>query len=307
MKKLNTAQLRLPVGYLLAGLALAGIGLYEAERHAQAKTAVANEKRPSAETARDTVFAEGRIVTPVGAEVTVASELTGLVKKLHAVEHQNVKKGDVLVELGTSVERAELAEARAHVAEAKVELAFFERELGRTQTLRERGVLPEAEFDKVKHQVDATVARITGLSAQVAILERRLEKAVLRAPISGKVLTQHISEGEVVQGGGPLFTLVDLSQLEVEAEIGEFDIPRVANGAMAAVVAEGFSKQSWSGKIVEVPEWVTSRRLKPLDPGRPSDTRVLPVKVSLPEGHPLKLGQRVEVQIAALAPEAETH
>ena len=39
------------------------------------------------------------------------------------------------------------------------------------------------------------------------------------------------------------------------------------------------------------------RRLKPQDPGRPSDTRVLLVKVALDEKTPLKLGQRVEVEI----------
>jgi hypothetical protein len=51
------------------------------------------------------------------------------------------------------------------------------------------------------------------------------------------------------------------------------------------------------GKIEEIPDSVVARKLKPEDPGRPTDTRVLLVKVALLEKTPLKLGQRVEMEI----------
>ncbi len=47
----------------------------------------------------------------------------------------------------------------------------------------------------------------------------------------------------------------------------------------------------------ESPDAVVGRRLKPQDPGKPEDTRVLLVKVALLEPTPLKLGQRVEISI----------
>ena len=59
----------------------------------------------------------------------------------------------------------------------------------------------------------------------------------------------------------------------------------------------GFDGKQWRGTIEEIPDAVTSRRLKPLDASKPIDTRVLLVKIALNEPTPLKLGQRVEVQI----------
>jgi hypothetical protein len=50
--------------------------------------------------------------------------------------------------------------------------------------------------------------------------------------------------------------------------------------------------------VEEIPDAVMARRLKPQDPGRPSDTKVLLVKIALGGKTPLKLGQRVEVAIA---------
>lgn len=89
--------------------------------------------------------------------------------------------------------------------------------------------------------------------------------------------------------------LADLTRTRVEAEI-EFDVVRVALGAPVTISAEGFG-HSWSGIVEEIPDSVISRRLKPQDPSKPIDTRVLLVRVALSERSPLKLGQRVEVQI----------
>ena len=69
------------------------------------------------------------------------------------------------------------------------------------------------------------------------------------------------------------------------------------NGAAVTINAEGFDGKEWRGTIEEIPDAVTSRRLKPLDASKPIDTRVLLVKIALQEATPLKLGQRVEVQI----------
>ena len=63
------------------------------------------------------------------------------------------------------------------------------------------------------------------------------------------------------------------------------------------VTAEGYDGKVWQGRVEEIPDAVVGRRLKPQDPGKPEDTRVLLVKVALLEPTPLKLGQRVEIRI----------
>jgi hypothetical protein len=56
--------------------------------------------------------------------------------------------------------------------------------------------------------------------------------------------------------------------------------------------------------VEEIPDTVVGRRLKPQDPGKPEDTRVLLVKIAFQEPTPLKLGQRVEIRIAGSDPGA---
>jgi RND family efflux transporter MFP subunit len=282
-------------GTLAAVVALAGFLAYEAQRASVAEAAPA-QKRPSASASKG-VFAEGRIVAAAGAEVTISAEVGGRIVQLLVTERDSVKAGQVLVELSASDRQAELVEARARLSEANVDLAFLQRELARAESLAGRGVVPESQLDRARYDAELVKARTRTLGAGILRLQDVIGKATVSAPQEGVVTVQHADQGEVIAAGAPLLTIVDLSRLRIEVEVGEFDIPRVALGDVALVRAEGYEGQTLRGEVVEVPPWVTSRRLKPLDPGRPTDTRILPVKVSLPGGHPFKLGQRVEVEI----------
>jgi hypothetical protein len=90
----------------------------------------------------------------------------------------------------------------------------------------------------------------------------------------------------------------------VEAEADEADAPALRLGALAEVSAQGHGP-AVRGAVEEVADSVTVRRLKPQDPSRPTDTRILAVKVALPSGHRLKLGTTVELRIEAEAPGLE--
>jgi len=286
---------RIGYGTLAAVVLLGGFLTYEAKR-ARVAQAAPTTQRQASEPAKG-VFAEGRIVAAVGAEVTVSAEVGGRIEQLTVTERDWVTAGQILAELSATDRKAELAEARARLGEANVDLSFLQRELGRAESLAARGVVPEAQLDRARYDADLAKARTRTLVAGIGRLEDVIAKATVSAPRDGVVITQHADLGEVVTPGMPLLTVVDLDSLRVEVEVGEFDIPRVKLGDTAAISAEGFDGQTLRGEVVEIPEWVTSRRLKPLDPGRPTDTRVLPVKVSLPKGHPFRLGQRVEVAI----------
>ena len=117
------------------------------------------------------------------------------------------------------------------------------------------------------------------------------------ATIDGVVLARFVELGETVPPGARLATVCDLTKLRVEAEVDEFDADRLAPGDLAVITAEGHPGESWPGRVEEVPDRVAERQVRPEDPGRPSDTRVLLVKVAPDKPLPLKLGQRVEIEI----------
>ena len=90
--------------------------------------------------------------------------------------------------------------------------------------------------------------------------------------------------------------LADLDRSRIEAEVDEFDVTRLKVGSPVEIRAEG-DPASWRGKVEELPQAVGPRKLKPEDPARPTDIRVLLVKVAPDRPLPLKLGQKVELRI----------
>jgi HlyD family secretion protein len=243
------------------------------------------------------VAAEGRVVTYPGDEVIVGTDFAGTLVRLAVKEKDVVRRGDLLAEFNASEEKAALVQARARVteADADVRLALFE--LGRAERLRETKVGTQQAVDKAARDRDAATARRATAEAQAEGLVARIAKARVTSPLDGVVLQRHAETGETVDRGARLVTIANLSRLRVEAEVDEADSERIALGAVARVRAEGDATATWLGRVEEIPDEVTFRRLKPQDPGRPSDTRVLLVKIALTSPTPLKLGRRVELEI----------
>jgi HlyD family secretion protein len=243
------------------------------------------------------IRAEGRLVAYPDADVTVGTDLQGVVARVFVEEGARVRRGERLVELDASEERAGLAEAQAHLVEAEADLRLFESDVERVQVLKDRALASQQALDRAVRDRDAARARRDVASATVQRLNAVVRKALIASPIDGIVLERPVRVGQAVSAGDSIARVADLSRTRVEAEVDEFDVGSLRLGATVRVTAEGYAGQSWAGRIEEIPDVVQGRRLKPQDPGRPQDTRVLLVKVALEEATPLKLGQRVEVEI----------
>jgi RND family efflux transporter MFP subunit len=255
-------------------------------------TTTAVDRRPA-------IRAEGQVVAYPGADVTVGSEVMGRIVTLAVKEKSIVHAGDLIVELDASETRAALAEARAHIAESEAELTAADTDVTRAERLSASHAVSQQEVDHARRDRDAAIARREAAVATVARLEATLAKTRIVAPISGVVTARLVEPGEIVSPGTSLVTIADLSRTRIEAEVDEYDVGRIAIGTTAAVSAEGYGDRTWHGRVEEIPDEVVGRRLKPQDPGKPTDTRVLLVKIALSDRMPFKLGQRVEVEIGA--------
>ena len=137
--------------------------------------------------------------------------------------------------------------------------------------------------------------------ASVSRYEALLAKSRIAAPIAGTVVARRVDAGQMVETGDHAFTVADLGRLRIEGEAHEADAGAVALGAEVTITADGYPGHSWRGRVEEIPDSVTLRRIKPQDPSRPTDARVLAVKVAFAEPSPLKLGTTVDLRIAAVA------
>jgi HlyD family secretion protein len=290
------------IGVVFLGLAsvgtLAASTRYLIVRPASAAISATRAQRPSS------VRADGRVVARPGAQVIVASEAPATIARITAREGTRVKKGDVLVELRHAEASSAVGEAWAASAEAAARLRAREADYKRAKSLAATGSISRQELDALKEERSVARARLAGARAAVGRLSAVLARAKIVAPIDGVVIERTAEVGETVAAGAPLFTIVDLDRLRVEAEIDEFDVARAVVGAAVTIRAEGLPGESWQGAIEEVPDALVKRRIRPLDPSRPTDTAVLLAKVTMPTGTGLKLGQRVSLEIGAPPPEA---
>jgi HlyD family secretion protein len=289
-------RLKSHVSTLVLGTLLVGVAAYE-WKQARAGEVISTAQAKSTTPNARGVLAEGRVALPAGAEITVGAELNGKLVRLLVKEQDRVKAGDLLAEVDVKEQQAALGEAWARVKEAGSDVEFASKERKRNQQLWNSNVVADATLDRSVHDSSAAESRRAALLAGAARISANIAKSKIFAPIDGTITERFADVGEMVSSGSPLLTVTDLHHLRIEAEVGEFDVARVRLGADATIRAEGYD-QRWSGKVVQIPDRVVPRSLKPLDPSRPVDTRVLIVKVELNEPVPLKLGQRVEVEVA---------
>ncbi len=256
----------------------------------------AGTAKPSA---ASNVVAEGRVVAYPGAEVVVGAEAAGRIVYLEIQEKSVVRKGDLIAELNAEDLKADHALASARIMEAEADIRFFDREFRRDTALIARNAGTPQNLDVNRRGLDAARARRAAALAARDRIAALLAKTRIIAPINGVVTTRHVHPGETVEVAAKIITIADLNRIRIEAEVDEFDTSRVALGADVLITAEGFPGASWKGKVEEIPDSVIARRIRPEDPGRPIDARVLPVKIVFSEPTPLKLGQRVEIEILA--------
>jgi len=291
-----TMRTQLVLGLLVGG-ALVGATVLQARAVVQPSPAKATESAsPPSVTG---IAAEGRVVAYPGAEVRVGAERAGRLVRVLVEEGVMVRKGQLLAEIDSDELRAALAEARARVVEAEAEVRLSEVTLARRQQLEQERIIAAQDLDQALRDVETTSARVATAKASVARYEALVAKSRIAAPIAGSVIARRVDAGQMVETGDHAFTIADLSRLRIEGEAHEADAQGVAKGAPVTITADGYPGRSWRGRVEEVPDSVTLRRIKPQDPSRPTDARILAVKVAFAELVPLRLGTTVDLRIAA--------
>lgn len=233
--------------------------------------------------------------------VDIRPETSGVVSRIHVSEGQEVRKGQVLVQLEDSEIRAQSEAAAAALSRARTESSNLELQLERNRGLLDTGAISQQTFDDIESSTEAALARAEEAKANYNVAQRRQDKTVIRAPFSGRVDTKEVYLGDFVDMGGTiLFTLVDADPLKVEFTVPEQFIGRLDVGSSVSVRVRNMPNQRYEGTVVFV-----SPRVDPVN-----RTVTLKAEVPNPEGT-LRAGQFADVQLvlqtipdALLVPEA---
>ncbi|MBI5665082.1 MAG: HlyD family secretion protein [Nitrospirae bacterium] len=185
----------------------------------------------------------------------------------------------------TTKELLDEKEMALKVAEAKVRAAEEE------ERLLKKG--PKQETLKLNEDAVRCAA------ANVEYYKKILQKTFITAPISGKVIRKYLQEGEMLSKEmlTSLVAIADVEKIWINAEVDETDLGRFNIGDPAEVKSDAYPGKAFKGEVREISDYVGTRKVKPNDPAKNMDMKVVQVKIALLEKTPFRLGMTVDVRI----------
>lgn len=204
--------------------------------------------------------------------VRLTATVTETVSAIHFDDGDRVAAHQVLVEMTSREEHAQLEEARATVNEA-------ERQYRRIRSLEAEGTAAKATLDERQREWETARARL-------AAIESRLADRLIRAPFAGIVGLRDLSVGALVQPGDLITTLDDDSVMKLEFPVPAVYLAMLRPGLAVEAGSPAFEAQRFSGKVKAV-----DSRVDPV-------TRAVRVRALLPNPeHLLRPGMLLRVDL----------
>ena len=253
------------VAVLVVGLAIAGYVFFNGERKAPVRYRTAVVERGSNVSV---VTATGSI-NPV-VSVQVGTQVSGMIKSLHADFNSVVKAGDIVATIDPEPFRARrdqaasnLEMAKANVARARTEQAQRRRELERAKSLVSQQFVSQNDVDVAitnsqgaDAQVNVSMAQVKQAEAALSAAELDLKYTTIRSPVNGIVVARNVEVGQTVAASFAtpnLFLIaLDLTKMQADTNVSESDIGGINEGKEATFTVDAYPGVPFSGTIRQV-------------------------------------------------------
>ena len=181
----------------------------------------------------NTISATGSLATVQG--VTVGAEMAGKVATINFESGAAVQAGNLLVQLDTANEEAQLRSAEASVALARVNLE-------RSTDLLTKNAVSKSDFDLVDAQFKQASAQADSIRAVIA-------KKTIRAPFSGRLGIRLVNLGQILKEGEPIVTLQTLDPIYVNFSLPQQRLSVITAGSTVRLRSDGARGQVFEGRI----------------------------------------------------------
>jgi membrane fusion protein (multidrug efflux system) len=254
------------MGGLIGTLAFIKVGQFEAMAEQFAAMQPPPEAVTTIKATREqwpaTLSAIGTVAAVQG--VMVSADLPGIVDHIAFESGLNVNAGDVLVQLDTRQEQAQLAAAEAELELARV---TFERMKG----LVEQDAVPRAEFDNA-------VAAHKQAQARISEIRATIERKTIRAPFAGVLGIREVNLGQYLTAGAAVVPLQSLNPIYVNFGIPQQHAEQMKLGRTVGVTASDRDNAEYTGRITAIDSVVddTTRNVRVQATLRNPDGRLKP-------------------------------
>jgi RND family efflux transporter MFP subunit len=181
----------------------------------------------------------------------VKARVAGELQDFLVREGDYVKAGQVIARVDNTEYQARLRQAQQQAQSAKAQVDIAQRTYDNNRSLVDQGFISKTALEISASNLVASQASYQAAQSGAEVLQKALDDAVMRAPITGQVSQRLAQNGERVAVDARLVEIVDLGQMELEASLSAEDASRVRLGQSAQIAMEG-SDQSVTAKVVRV-------------------------------------------------------
>lgn len=189
-------------------------------------------------------------------KVEVGTQVSGIISNVYVDYNSIVKKGDVIAELDRTNLISELLSSENNMKSAQVEYEYQKKNLERTTTLYEKGLVSADDFDTANLAFQKAKNSYETSKFNVQKARTNLGYATITSPIDGVVLSKAIEEGQTVASSyntPTLFTIAaDLTDMRLIADIDEADIGNVKVGQRCVYTVDAFPNDEFEGFVTQV-------------------------------------------------------
>lgn len=272
--------------WIIIVLVVAGVigpGYYFYAKNAEAE---ANAPRPVVDVKRDTIVDKVLAIGTIEPEneISVKSKIAGVVKKIYKEEGEYVKAGQALLEVKPDPTPLELTEANQQVALQDLAVKSLQRELNRQKALLDQEMISASAYDEIRRQYEEATMQLENARERLELLESgRVTidgaeiESIIRAPISGYLLTKSIEVGDPVtpltsfQEGTVLMRMADMDRLVFKGTVDETDVGKLREELPVALKIGALPDAEVLGRLDKI--WLKSEKQ--------DNSTVFPVEINI--------------------------
>jgi RND family efflux transporter MFP subunit len=202
--------------------------------------------------------------------VEVRSQVPGIVGRLAVDRGDPIRIGQLIAVIQAEGIRSAAASALAQVSAAQANLALARQQVTSARTLHARGAISQIELQTAEAAYEAAEGQLAAARAQASASGESAGRANITSPIAGEVSDRHVSQGEAVNPGDPLVTVVNTTQLELAGQVPVQSAARVQRGQSVEFTVDAYPGEVFEGIVARV------------DPTADAATRQVGVYLRLP-------------------------
>lgn len=188
--------------------------------------------------------------------VQVGTQVSGIIKKIYVDFNSEVKEGQVIALLDTTLLVQTVEDARAALHRNEIQANQAKRDWERTKLLFEQKVVAQADYDLALSTYETAETNATSAKAALNRAMINLRYATIIAPISGVVVSRAVDVGQTVAASfstPTMFTIAnDLTKMQVQANIDEGDIGKIEVGQEVSFTVDAYPELTFSGTVRQV-------------------------------------------------------